>query len=259
MAARYIFRMDDICPSMKWINFNRIMEIFSRYHVVPLLGVVPENIDPFLNVDEAKPEFWQLMRDMVKDQRVEIAQHGTYHNYVSNGKGLLAEEFGFPPRSEFVGLNYEDQFDKLRKGRTILTGHGIETSVFMAPSHSYDEITLRALHALKFEAVTDGVARFPYREHGLIFVPQIHWAPEIVNGGISTICLHSNEMNEKQIIRISEFLEGNHTKVIRFSEALQEIRPYSSAFASYWKFKHMLLNKTLFPVLVKIRNKIFRR
>ena len=255
--AKYVFRMDDICPSMKWSSFTTLMGIFEKHQVVPLLGIVPENKDPHLKVENDNPKFWEIMKNLMAMGQIEVAQHGTYHEYISSSKGILAEDFGFPSRSEFAGLPYEIQLKRLSAGKKALEQHEIFTTYFMAPSHSFDVNTLRALKTLGFVAVTDGVSKFPYRNHDLVFVPQMHWSPRKIKRGIQTICIHSNEISQKQIEKIATFLDRHDKNVIKFSEALGYCKPYSALFAQYWKIKYQFLDKTLFPTLTKIRNAIF--
>lgn len=47
MSAKYIFRLDDICPNMNWDNFYRLEEIFDKYDVKPVVGVIPNNNSTF--------------------------------------------------------------------------------------------------------------------------------------------------------------------------------------------------------------------
>jgi len=259
MPAHYIFRMDDICETMHWGKFNALMSIFRQYNVVPLLGVVPQNIDPFLKVDEENLNFWHIIRALLDEDRIEVAQHGTYHDYVSSSKGILARTFGFPARSEFSGLPYREQKEKLHIGKRLLERHGIFSNVFMAPSHSYDEATLAALKDLGFTTVTDGVALFPYRERELLFVPQIHWSPKAHTRGVCTICLHGNEMSFEQIDNVKTFLYNNSNAVIRFSEASNYLKPYSPVFAWSWGLKYKVMDKNVLPALVRLRNLVWNR
>jgi predicted deacetylase len=257
--AKYIFRMDDICPTMKWANFERLMDVFIPHGVVPLLGIIPENQDESLKVDPERSDFWTLMKTYCDQKLIEVAQHGTYHVYMSNRAGTLAREFGFPDYSEFAGLDYATQLEKLKIGKEKLIGRGIDTDIFMAPAHSYDEVTVRALADAGFAAVTDGVARYPYLDQGLIFVPQIHWQPTKLSNGVSTICLHSNTMGEQQMQRVEKFVKENNKDIIRFSDALNDVRPYSNGFAYYWKLKFSLFDKTLLPFAASVRNKLLSR
>ena len=40
------FRMDDITPDMDWKSFEAFEQLFERYGCYPLLGIVPDNLDP---------------------------------------------------------------------------------------------------------------------------------------------------------------------------------------------------------------------
>ena len=73
--------------------------------------------------------------------------------YVTKSEGLLEKKFGYKNQSEFAGLDYLTQYIKILKGKEILENNGIETNVFMAPSHSFDDLTVRALHRLGFKYV----------------------------------------------------------------------------------------------------------
>ncbi len=196
MSARYVYRLDDVTATMHWGAFRRFMALFREYGVVPLLGVVPDNRDPKLEVGPAKPGFWEIVRALRDEGLVEIAQHGYEHRYVTRNGGLLGPRFGFPEQSEFAGLPYEAQREKLARGKAILERHGLGTDVFMAPSHSFDRTTLSALVDSGFRYVTDGVGLYPERRHGLVFVPQQLWAPRRLPLGVWTICLHLNHADD---------------------------------------------------------------
>ncbi len=253
LNARYIFRMDDICPTMNWDKFNALMKIFDSKGLVPLLGVIPENKDPFLIRERPDPKFWDIINNLLQKKKIEVAQHGTYHEYISSEKGILATDFDFPARSEFAGFDYNFQFERLKAGAEILKKNGIETNCFMAPSHSYDNTTVKALYDLGFKTVTDGIARYPYQYEGLIFVPQTLWSPRVSMGGINTICLHSNDLTERQIKKIENFLDHSAKRVIRFSDSLADVRAYSKQYAFYWKWKHTVVDKKVLPFIVNLR------
>ena len=54
MGRKVIFRMDDICPDMNYEKFARARDMFIRYHVRPLLGVIPDNKDLKLKEERQK-------------------------------------------------------------------------------------------------------------------------------------------------------------------------------------------------------------
>ena len=166
MARKIVFRMDDICPQMDHGRFDRVRQIFDRYDVKPIIGVVPECKDPLLNVDKEDPHFWEMIKQSQQSGWT-IAMHGCFHEYVTKENGLLSHSRS----SEFAGLSYEEQYRKLEYGRDKLKEYGIETDVFMAPSHSFDKTTIRALKDLGFRCVTDGLTARPYTYMGMLFVP----------------------------------------------------------------------------------------
>ena len=53
--------------------------------------------------------------------------------------------------------------------RKKLLDRGIETKLFMAPGHTFDKTTLRALKALGFTHVTDGFGDLPYVRSEMTF------------------------------------------------------------------------------------------
>ena len=215
MSARYLIRLDDIAPNMHWEHFERLVESFGTYRIRPLLGVIPDNCDPqLLPFPAYDGDFWKQMR---KYQSLgwEISQHGYQHLYVSRERGLM----GINGLSEFAGLPFDEQLDKLRRGQEILREHGLRFETFMAPSHSFDELTLRALSELGFTTITDGFAPQPYRNAGLTFIPQLFELPRPLPFGTHTFCLHLNVMNEPQIQQVERFIAEHYKQFITFPEA----------------------------------------
>lgn len=206
-----MIRMDDITAGMNWEKFNQIKDIFEQYQIAPLLGVVPDNQDGKLCIQEAKEDFWEVLRELQKNGWM-IAQHGTYHKYVTKDGGILQ----LKDASEFAGVSYEEQFAKLQNGRRILMEKGIQTDIFMAPGHTYDRNTLKALHELGFRTVTDGLYSKPYYDEGLLFIPCRLQEYHRVKG-IDTICLHSNNMSDSDIRKLEEFCKKNIENIIPFS------------------------------------------
>lgn len=162
--------MDDITPDMDWEKFLRFKELCDRYQVRPLVGVVPDNRDACLHITEpeAAPinDFWNYLTDLEKEGWC-IAQHGVTHIYTTKRMGC----FPLNRLSEFAGIAYGKQYEALKRGRDILREHGIRTDMFMAPAHSFDRNTIRALKKLGFRRMTDGFGDRPYLRQGMIFYP----------------------------------------------------------------------------------------
>jgi len=211
------FRLDDITPDMDWDKFYRVKAIFDKYRIRPLIGVVPDNQDRSLCCGEYHEDFWEYIVSLERSGW-SIAQHGYRHVYETKDSGLL----GIKKASEFAGLPYEVQYDKIRLGREILQKYGLNATIFMAPGHTYDKNTLKALRRLEFTCVSDGYARIPYFTKGLLFVPCRSSRPKI-SGGVDTICLHCNELDESDYPELENFLEEHINQIIPFSEMLEQL------------------------------------
>lgn len=207
---RYMIRMDDITPDMDWDKFGRIKDIFEKYEICPLLGVVPDNKDEKLCVQEKKDEFWEILQGL-KSRGWMIAQHGTYHKYVTDESGIL----GLKKASEFAGLPYEEQFSKLQEGKRILEENGVFTDIFMAPGHTYDKNTIKALFNIGFHTVTDGLYFIPYLYEGILFIP-CRLQGYNNKRGFDTICLHANTMTERAIEELEIFCKENRNEIVSF-------------------------------------------
>lgn len=211
-----MIRLDDITPDMDWERFNKAREIFERYHIKPLIGVVPDNRDTNLHKEDSQTEFWERIQAL-QSTGWKIAQHGTYHVYETEKTGIL----GINPFSEFAGLSYEQQLCKLQTGKRIMEENGIVTDIFMAPGHTYDKNTLRALNKCGFKVVTDGLADMPYYDEGILFVPcRLRGFKK--PSGIDTICLHTNFMSYGDMEELENFCRENKDVIVSFDPGRYE-------------------------------------
>lgn len=229
MSAKYIFRLDDITPTMDWDNFYRLMDFFEKYSIKPLLGIIPFNKDPKLNANPHSDKFWDIMRELHNQNKAEFAQHGYEHLYVTNDRGILGK--CYLPQSEFAGLGYQEQYNKIVSGRKILQKEGIYTDIWMAPAHTMDLNTVKALAKLGFKMVTDGIAVYPYCYKGLLFVPQQLWEYRYWPMGVATICLHINDQSEDVISGIEKAIKRGIITV-----------PFSSMAGAKTTLPHQTIN-----------------
>jgi hypothetical protein len=131
---------------------------------------------------------------------------------------LLGKRYGFKPQSEFAGLQYREQLEKISAGKAILARENLASDVWVAPSHSFDRETLRALANCGFRAVSDGIGLFPARRGHLQFVPQQLWRPKAMPFGVWTICLHSNTADERLFREVEAHVRSS-SEIISFSES----------------------------------------
>ncbi|MBR5116189.1 MAG: DUF2334 domain-containing protein [Lachnospiraceae bacterium] len=192
-------RLDDIAPEMNRDAFERMIGLLKDHHALPLLGVIPdcrdEKIRDMEGVERIEEEtFWKRIRELREEGAV-IAMHGCHHVYTTNKGGM----FPLNRQSEFAGLPYEEQEQLLREGQEILKKQEIETEIFMAPAHSYDSNTLKALKECGFKQVTDGFGRRPYRYMDLTFYPLAFSKKRVIRDkaeGAVTIVYHVNTMRD---------------------------------------------------------------
>jgi len=237
--AECMIRLDDITPDMNMERFHRVKEVLDKYQICPLIGVVPQNQDETLHKAENNVEFWNLVKEL-QDCGWRGAQHGTYHVYETADLGLL----GINPFSEFAGLPYDIQLEKLQAGKKILEDNGIATDIFMAPGHTYDNNTLKALVECGFKVVTDGLYKKPYYEKGLLFVPcclRGFKKPD----GIDTVCLHTNLMDEQDVEALDAFCRNNRDKIVNFDATRYETCAVQRTFAVKMSEKAVLFKRQI--------------
>lgn len=212
-------RLDDITPDMDWERFLEFKKLLDRYQVKPLIGVVPDNKDENLKGSGSgkSEDFWAYVREL-QEQGWVVAMHGYQHIYTT-GKGGMFPLNNF---SEFAGISYEKQRQMLEKGKLILKKRGIETNLFMAPAHSYDKNTLRALKDTGFRALTDGFGNCPYEYRGFIFYPISFRLSDTLKrkNGYSTMVVHTGTNTRQDMEQYERYFEQNDVEWISYDEYL---------------------------------------
>ena len=215
---KILVRFDDICPTMDFEQFARAEKLFEQYNIKPLLGVIPECKDPVLQIEPAHKDFWDWILSLQK-KGYKIAMHGCFHVYDIEKKGIVNNG----THSEFAGHTYEEQLEKIRYGKKILSEHGITTDTFFAPSHSYDLNTLRALKAEGFKYLSDGRTKKPVMRCGLKCLPcRSFGIPRNAKRGLHTAVMHAHEwrkgFKEKDYFAFENFCKNYHDKFVTFEE-----------------------------------------
>lgn len=221
MSMKIAVRMDDITPDMDWENFNFFLDLFKKAGISPLLGIVPDNKDKNLRRGSVHEDFYELMKILEK-KGFSLAMHGCYHVYTTKSGGL----FPLNNFSEFAGLPYEKQKELLSCGKERLKENGIETDIFMAPAHSYDKNTLKALTELGFTKITDGFGKKPYTYRGLTFYPISFRLSSSFKkkAGATTMVIHANTVTEADKDRYRKIFDEHGESMISYSEYL-EMKP----------------------------------
>ncbi|GAB4515343.1 MAG: hypothetical protein Kow0047_27270 [Anaerolineae bacterium] len=136
-----VFRYDDYCDRTSTELEVRLIQAFRRvkasatFSVIPFVCAVSAH-DPspqeLIPLSEAKARF---LKEAVQDGTLEIALHGYSHQ--TSGTGRF---------TEVAGLAFEEQVERLQKGKQFLEGlTEAVVSTFVPPWNDYDHNTLHAM------------------------------------------------------------------------------------------------------------------
>lgn len=240
---RITVRLDDITPDMDYEKFYKMKQILDTYQIKPLIGVVPFNEDKNLMKSPKMEDFAGFLQGLINEGWV-VALHGYEHLY-STAKGGL---FPLNHFSEFAGLSFEKQDEMIAKGKERLAGWGIETDIFMAPAHSFDRNTLKALKKNGFSYVTDGFGKKPFVRSGLVFLPIAIKQSDCYKEteGYTTLVYHTNTMDDKDFERCKKIFEDNRKSFISYEELLKKSPSKRWFVGNMWEYgmatlKHILV------------------
>ncbi|MDD2969861.1 MAG: DUF2334 domain-containing protein [Lachnospiraceae bacterium] len=246
-------RMDDITCDMDWKSFYSMKAILDEAEIRPLIGVVPDNQDPLLQCEQGREDFWDYIIEL-QNQGWSVAMHGYRHLYETKHGGM----FPLNHFSEFAGLSYEEQSEKIRQGKEIFLSHGIHTDIFMAPGHSYDKNTLKALKEHGFHYITDGFGYRPYRYLGMTFLPiAFHSIRSIQkkNKEMTTLVYHLNHTKQVQFEQIRNLLQNQAYQFVSYSDILK-LEPKERKLPGYLLER---IKAEMKHDLMKLKNFIRRR
>lgn len=243
-------RIDDITPDMDWDSFYRFKELLDEYGIKPLIGVVPDNQDTNLMRSKKREDFWIYIKEL-RDAGWSIALHGYQHIYTTKKGGI----FPLNNFSEFAGVSYEKQKEMIAYGQKKLAEHDVATDVFMAPGHSYDKNTLKALQELGFRYVTDGFGREPYfyEKYQLTFLPiSFHSGHDLKRNAenqFTTLVYHLNGTNDRQLKQYRKLFEKYRSNFISYEEYKKRTAIKSNVIS---RSKEKLLAHSKF-IMVRLR------
>ena len=258
MSAKILIRFDDICPTMDFEQFHIAETMMDEYQLKPLIGVVPDCKDEDLQISDVKNDFWDYVLALQK-KGYTIAMHGLNHVFDSPHKGMVNNRVG----SEFSGHSLEVQVEKIRKGKEILQSHGIETDIFFAPAHSYDDNTIKALSLCGFKYISDGKSSKAYEKYGVKLLPcRSGGCPKIPKHGYVTAVFHAHEwawLNKKYCYdEFKTLLKNYHNDVVSFDE--YRMQPVSNTMVQQLNEKlYVLYEYRVYAYLKKVYRFILRR
>ena len=166
-SVNLVFRLDDFSAVSSTDMEVRVIELFREHRAAVTFGVIPfvcaqDIADPseqrLLPLPAHKAE---ILRAGVAAGTVDIALHGYSHQTVWAHS-----------RTEFEGLAYDDQLEKLTRGKEALDKvSGGPIRIFIPPWNSYDLNTVRALDQLEINVVSAGWNGAAATQTNLRFLP----------------------------------------------------------------------------------------
>ena len=229
----YIVRFDDVCPTMDWESWNTVEQVLVTNAIKPIMAVVPDNKDEKLQVGEENKKFWLKVIEW-QNMGWSIALHGYQHLYETNDSGLL----GLNKYSEFSGLSYEMQIKKLKNAIKIFNSHGVKPDLWVAPAHSFDEITLSALSEVDLRIISDGFYMRPVKHMNKIWIPQQLWKFRNFRSGIWTVCVHINEIKKNELDKMCSDLIKYSNSIVSLDDVMSNISINSVSIFDIFSFSY---------------------
>lgn len=200
----YLLRLDDASEYidvMKWAHIEKLLE---DYKVKPIFGIIPDNHDNNLTKKYSRSDnFWEKVDSWI-NKGWTPALHGYSHACENKNGGINPVDL----RSEFAGIPFETQCEKIRKGYQMLKDKKIETEILFAPSHTFDKNTLKALeNETNIRVISDTIVSDVYYSKPFYYIPQQLGHVRKLLFKTVTFCYHPNEMSESDFITLKNFLE----------------------------------------------------
>jgi len=220
LCALYLIRFDDISSTMKWSIWFKIDELLVTERIKPVLAVIPDNRNPAFFIEEEKRDFWEYIREK---QRLgwSIGLHGYQHLCVTKDPGIL----GLNWCSEFAGLPEEEQEVKISKAIEIFKANGVKPELWVAPWHSFDEVTIKVLKRHGITIISDGFSFYPYVDNGVVWVPQQLWGFQKMPFGVHTVLFHHNSWTERELLNFKKDIK-------RYREWITDLKTVISLYSS---------------------------
>ena len=245
MAAQYLIRIDDICPTMNWAVWREIERILIQWNITPLLAVVPDNQDDALKRNPPEPMFWDHVRRW-RGQGWSIGMHGYQHKHLTDDAGIIA----INKCSEFAGLPLEVQAAKLRMAGEIFLREGIEPDAWIAPAHSFDRTTVSLLKEMGLRRISDGFSLFPYVDSKeMLWIPQQLWQFRKVPFGVWTVCLHINDWRPRDVLCFQEYIQ-------RYRGHIVSLEDVATSYGDRQRGWGDGIFEAIYPVFLRSRRKL---
>ena len=244
-VTNYIIRLDDACPTMKKGNSLRIEKILDSFSIKPIVSVIPDNKDKTLNFSEFDKKFWLKVKSWQEKNWI-IGLHGFQHSLVKTASKSILH---FYDTSEFTGYTLIEQRDKIQRAINIFSKNNIEPKIWVAPKHTFNNITLTALKQLtKIKTISDGLAVNHFTKDGFTWIPAQLWNFRKMPFGTWTFCLHPNTMKERDFIKMTNFIKNNRKNFIDLNKTElfpRKVNIIDKLFESFFWFRRKIKSKII--------------
>lgn len=252
LRSKLLIRLDDASKNMdmgKWILFE---EIFLKYNILPIMAVVPNNLDLGISYSNDLKDFWDIIRRW-QSYGWTIAMHGYSHELHSTTTKTIVDinKYG-----EFGELDFTIQETKIKLSLEMFKENNINVDMWVAPAHNFDLNTLKALsNNTDIRLISDGISLDTFCEYGFYWIPQQLWRFKFSLFGVRTICLHPNDMSfndialfEKKILIYHKYIStvGEITYHNRSKTIFDKIYEFLFFFKRNLYYKLRKLNFLLF-------------
>lgn len=142
--SKIVFRIDDFGNDNTEFYY-KLFDLFQSYNFPLTVGVIPfeEKTGKIVALDSTEV---RLLRKEILNGYLEIAQHGYTHKNI-----IDARDF----KSEFYGLPFKTQFNKILSGKKSLEKQlDYNINIFIPPFNSYDSTTLKVLEKTGFDILS---------------------------------------------------------------------------------------------------------
>ena len=162
-----IFRFDDFSALSNTELENQILTIFKETNSTLTIGVIPfvcEGIKEKTYTQGSIPlseNKLNILKMGIKKGYINVALHGNTHQTINES-----------PRSEFIGLNHEQQLKIIESGKLFLEKKlDNKINTFIPPWNRYDITTLTVLEELQFSTISAGTKCVSKSDTKLNFIP----------------------------------------------------------------------------------------
>ena len=249
MPAQYLFRLDDASPYMNSRKWEEFFTLFDAFHAKPIVAVIPFNRDPMLTHGPRNDLFWDSVREW-QAKGYAIALHGYEHVYTTTKRGLV----GVNDFSEFAGVSAELQATMLAEAYRKFEEEGVVPDIFVAPGHTFDENTLRALRSVtRIRYISDGFYRYPVERDGFRWIPQQLPHPTLKRKGVWTVCYHPETANAGEIRELQDFLSRHSDLVVGHAELRYDPLTWKDAVSNALSRGDRMVRRFLRTSVVRVR------